>query len=144
MRNMLVLLFLFLIPNIGLSQVKVPIYLDVTANENDQAGQQMAFEIKEAIRGSHGFRLVEDSSSMPYMRFVIVTVRAGGNEATAASYSLIYESLNMPVDGAFITSSVQYCGRQRVAECARGALSILDRAVNTLQQRSPELRRSLR
>ena len=57
----------------ALAQSKVPVFLKNTPNDNDSVGQQLVFEIKEAIRGSHGFRLVEE-----YARRVADALGLGG------------------------------------------------------------------
>jgi hypothetical protein len=50
-----ILLFLCLT---AAGQSKVPVFISATVGDGDQQGRQLEFEIKEAIRGSYGFRLV--------------------------------------------------------------------------------------
>lgn len=143
-RATIVAVLVLSVPTICLAQSKVPVLVVSTVGENDAAGQQMVFELKEAIRGSQGFRLVENSKQWPYIKFYIVTVQAVAGASTAAGYSIVYDNINIPLSGAYITGGAQYCGRSQSTSCARGLLSEIDSAVDSLQRTGPELHKTLK
>ena len=134
------------------AQDKVPVILETTVAPGDSLGQQFAFETKEAIRGSHGFRLVEfrpiegerDHNSQPYINlFLIVLKHSHRNEISVANI-FTYDHFDMPLDGAFITGVVQICSADAVQRCARSLLADLDRAVQILRRRMPQVMKNLR
>jgi len=133
---------LLIVPGIGLGQTKVPVYVVGNPSENDQIGRQLVFEIREAIRGSQGYRLVEDSRQLPYIKYFVSTVStaAGG---TAAAYSIVYDSASMQLSGALISGGVQTCSREQVSSCARSALTGIDEAWRQLQREAPDLWKTL-
>lgn len=133
---------LLIVPGIGLGQNKVPVYVNDTVAADDQIGRQLVFEIREAIRGSQGYRLVEDSRQFPYIKYFVSTVRtaAGG---TAAAYTIVYDSVSMQLSGALISGGVQICPRERVSSCARSALASIDEAWRQLQREAPDLWKTL-
>ena len=104
----------------------------------------MLFELKEAIRGSMSFRLVEDPKLWPYIKLSFVSQGESNNSSSATAMVLSYDSEAMPMNGAFITTTVQTCGMQKVKECARGLLPDIDLAIGRLQKEAPELWRTLR
>jgi hypothetical protein len=120
----------------------IPVYLDATVEHNDFVGQQLVFEIKETIRRSSGFRLVDESSQMPHINYRIVTLRDGNG--TAVSHVFTYEDITMPLRGGYITSGVELCGQSMVKACAQRNMGNLDRAANELRALSPALWKSLR
>ncbi len=131
------------LPAIASAQSKTPVYVSATAGENDPVGQAYVFEVREAIRGSNGFRLVEEEKQWPYIEVVLVTVKAG-ESLSAISVSILYDSSDMAMLGALIDASVQTCGRDRVQACARRTLGAVDEAVESLKKAAPNLRASLR
>jgi hypothetical protein len=78
----------------------------------DSEGQIIAFKLKEAIRSSRRFTLVDDNSSNPR-----IAVRMTSSEATVdnrlvgntLSYAIVYDSREMPANGAFLTVSGITC-----------------------------------
>jgi len=123
-------------------QTKLPVYLDISVSDDDPVGRQVVFELKEAIRGSQGFRLVEDKTQWPYLKVIIVTAKTTAT-GSALSYSFLYDSKAMPLNGALITAVVQTCGPSTVVNCARAALSRIDGASEQLNMERPEFRRTL-
>lgn len=138
---------LYVVTNGAIAQSKVPVFVDSTVSTGDEIGQLLVFELKEAIRGSQGYRLVDDSKLWPYIKFVVVTVKAtvtGRSLGTAYGYTVLYDSPSMPLSGAFITSGAQVCPTGSAAQCARSNLADIDEAVSTLRRSSPELAKSFR
>jgi hypothetical protein len=132
-----------------LAQSKVAVHVESTVSDDDSVGRQYVFTLKEAIRGSHGYRLVENKKEWPYIKFVVVTLRPGTSagtkmNGTALSYTILFDSTSMPLSGAFITSGIQLCGSETVASCARSGLAKIDQAVEELQESGPALLRTLR
>src|SRR5688500_6905692 len=98
------------------AQDKVPVAVVGSPSDDDDAGRQFVFEIKEAIRSSHAFRVV-DERVYPQLRVGVSTDKTSGGTAAAITY--VYDSLDTPMRGVYITAAVQTCGTQRVQSCAR-------------------------
>jgi hypothetical protein len=132
-----------LLSTASLAQNKVTVLIEATIGDKgaDNVGQQVVFELKEAIRGSQSFRLTEDDGYWP--RITVVAITTALHDGTAISYSYLYDSEKMPLRGAYITSTVQYCPRNDAPACARNILAVIDQAVERLGRRAPELRQSL-
>lgn len=124
------------------AQSVIPVFLETTVEEADSAGLQLVYEIKEAIRRSSGFRLVEDVQKWPYIRYSLVTLK--GNNQTVVSHTFTYDSVEIPLGGAHIVSSVQFCGNSVVQGCARTIMGHLDEAVNQLKRKAPKLWQALK
>lgn len=125
------------------SQAKYPV--EVRHSGDDQVGVRYVFELREAIRASNSMRLV-DQSNEPRIKVSVVTVDSDRNNtgvAAGIATTVVYDSMDIPLNGAHMTTLVQVCGEQRVAGCARGLLSWIDSSVNTLRQDWPSLWKSL-
>jgi len=127
----------------SLAQKAIPIYIESSVDTNDSTGTQVLFEIKEAIRRSAGFRLVDSQDEWPYIRHAIVFMAVGTQ--TIVSHSFIYDSKAMPLNGAFIYHSVQYCPRiDQAKACAARVMGSIDHASDELKRVSPALWKTLR
>jgi hypothetical protein len=135
-----VLLLLLALPALAFPQGKTPVSVEHTGD--DAAGQLFAFELKEAIRASHGMHLVTGELE-PRIKVVLVSHDDSFGEEkgrrTAIAISILYDALDVPLGGAFLTSSVQICGRAVAATCARGVLSLIDKHTDSLRTRAPRL-----
>jgi hypothetical protein len=140
--RLLLCLMLLCISPLGIAQVKVPVFISSTIDANDVVGQRIVSSLKEAIRGSNGFRLVEDGTLWPYLKFVIITL--GSGNSTSLSWSIIYDSTSMPLGGAYMTGGVQNCGIERASSCAQNHFSAIDRALESLQRENAALRATLK
>lgn len=130
-----------------MGQNKVPIFLSITVGENDSVGRQLVFQIKEAIRGSNGFKLIEDQKQWPYIHYAIVTMSnnaIAGNTQTVVSHTITYDNVDIPLNGAFITGYIQYCGAEVVQSCAARTMGALDGAVDDLKRMAPQLWKKLK
>ena len=134
---------LFVTPALSRAQSTVPVYVVGLVDENDHVGRQFVFEVREAIRGSQGLRLVEDGKEWPYIKVVVTTVSAAA-ATTAAGYAITYDSIDMPFGGGLLFSGVQACGRERVSSCARSVLANLGDAIRNLQRVAPDVAETLR
>ena len=112
---------------------------------NDIVGQRIAYAIREGIRSSRGMELVADFK-IPRIRLVLVSVAASSaNSANASALSITYayDSLDMPLQGAYLTSEVLFCGSDRVSQCADGIVASTDAAIERLRKSSDNLWRTL-
>jgi hypothetical protein len=130
-------------PALCSSQTKVPVYvIDTVDRDDDGTARQYVFEVREAIRASHGFRLLEDSAQLPHIKYAVTVVRTG--TGVAAGYTVVYDSALMPLFGGYITSGIRTCRRENVQNCARGALAHIDNAARELQKSAPKLWETLK
>jgi hypothetical protein len=107
----------------GRKKIPVAVYHE----SNDQVGQSFAFFVKEAIRRSQSFFLVDHESLPKSPRVVVyqVTIEALAGEkavSSAISVTIVCDSLQTPASGAYIISSVVICGRERLEACAKNTL----------------------
>ena len=111
----------------------------------DDVGQQLAFELRELIRGSQGMRLVVASEADPrVVAHVVTAVGLTAGKSTATSVSVVYDSANVPLRGYFMTSSVQICGSTRTHDCARSIVAEIDAAIQDIRKSAPSLWNQLR
>jgi len=130
-------------PNYIFAQSKIPLHIELKIADDDSVGRSLGLELKEAVRDSNGFRLVQNGNDWPYIKINLVTLRtaAGG---TAAGYTISYDNVGMPMNGALIFPGVQVCTQSAVVTCARNLLAIVDGAATSLQQWGPDLRKTLK
>lgn len=126
------------------AQGKSPVYVDAVVGDGDNVGQIYVFNLKEAIRGSQSFRLIEDNKQRPYIRVSITTRDAMSGNSSAIGYALAYDSSTTAMAGILISSGVQTCGRQVTAPCAQDLLPWIDRAIDQLRQYEPKLHQTLK
>jgi hypothetical protein len=138
------ILFLLLLPSVSAAQAQYPV--ELLHSGSDQVGTLYAFELREAIRGSNGMRLVTEGLD-PRIKVSVVTIDAGSPRdrgiSSAIAVTILYDSLEVPLGGAHLTTVVQVCGRDRAEFCARSLLSTIDSEVSRLQQRSQTLWKTL-
>ena len=146
----LAFLICLLVPSVCLSQAAKKIPVAVTHDGDDQVGQSIAFALKESIRGSQSFFLVDHDTLTKMPRIVVRLISLDlslpseqpGHDSTIAIV-IVYDSLETPGNGVYITSSVQVCGRTQVESCAKGRLPLIDRAVEYLRNSWPSLWKTL-
>ena len=124
------------------AQNRVPVFVSSSSAEYDHGGRQLVSDIKEAIRGSDAFRLVEDRKQSPYLKYV-VTTQSVSTALTAAGWLVAYENVAVPMGGAYIYSGVITCRRDQISACAREALTNLRVALQELERGAPELWKTL-
>jgi hypothetical protein len=155
----LAILILLLAPVICHAQSPKKILVDVRHYGDDPVGRRFAFALKEAIRASQSFLLLDmaaDMSSQLSTRkkgpiaFISMELRSldtsgGAGLASAIATTIVCrgttESLN--VLESYITTQLQHCGIDRAESCAKNLLPALDEAVQMLRQRSPDLWKAL-
>ena len=124
------------------AQSRIPVLMSTTLADDDTTGRSLVYAIKESLRGSRGFRLVEDESAWPYLSMRLVTVSTPGG-GTAMAIAFVYDSVDMPMGGAYVTTTIQTCGRDRIAACAVSLMGSLDSAADRLRRGTKELWQTL-
>ena len=141
----LFVLYLFL-PSIAVAQSK-KIPVGVSHEGDDSVGQGVAFALKEAIRGSQGFVLVETNAKTPKIVIVAESVEALvvplKGRASAIAYSIIYYRTKGPGAGIFLGIKVQSCGPEIIESCAKQILPAVDQATDFLRRHDPDLWKTL-
>ena len=140
-----ILVFL-LAQGICLAQAK-KIPVAVVHSGDDQVGRSVAFALKEAIRGSRSFFLVDNDLKKPkvFVHLVSIDANISGQKGIASAIAIIivYDSPQTPIGGFYITSGVDYCGSDRIEICAKGVLPDIDEAIETLRREWPALWKTL-
>jgi hypothetical protein len=95
--------------------------VEVLHTGNDSVGQAIAFYLKEALRASQSFELINDSRSPRIVVHVVTVDTDDPNRGVSSSIatSVVYDSLDVPLQGLFLSAQVQYCGRSRVESCEK-------------------------
>jgi hypothetical protein len=153
MKGILAILIFLLTSVVCLAQEEKKIPVAVQHTGKDQVGQSVAFEVKEAIRASQSFSLVDHEPVPRTPRIVVYLVSIDVQDTigpgrtglmSAVAQSIVYFSAGMLLPGIFIEHSVSTCGSLRVEWCAKGMiLPSIDQAVEILRKRSPSLWKTL-
>lgn len=131
------------LPCLAFAQARYPV--EVLHSGSDSVGTLYAFELREAIRGSNSMQPVGGGVE-PRIKVLVVSLDADDPDrgrSSAIAVTLLYDSLEVPLGGAHLTTVVQICGRDRAANCARTLLSRIDSQVTRLQEISPQLWKTL-
>lgn len=113
------------LPGLSHAQGKVPVNIDHSGD--DTVGIQFAYTMKERIRASRGMELTTDPAR-PQLKASIVTIDIGTSGlSTAISTTILYDSLDIPLNGAYLTSFIQTCGREKVQSCADSLIALIDK-----------------
>src|SRR4051812_4001265 len=92
------------------AQTRIPVLIDATIADRDSVGRQVVFELKEAIRSSSAFRLIDNpiyrsprsaADSVPFIALKMITAPQSGKH-TVLAIAYVYNSLSTPIEGAFI------------------------------------------
>jgi hypothetical protein len=142
------ILISLLAPAFCLAQATKKIPVAVAHFGEDQVGQGLAFALKEAIRGSQGFFLVESTADRPRISVFLHSVDTethadNKGRSSAIAEVILYNSLLTPAGGIFITVNVLICGVEQVENCATRRLPQIDRAVEYLRKSWPSFWKTL-
>jgi hypothetical protein len=100
-----------------------PISVKLEASGDDSVGQRLVYRIKEGLRRSSRFDLVEQHSFGLEISIVTVEgVRDNPGNSTVFSVIWVWNNLEQPYP-FYITSEVGYCGSKRIQECAEGLVA---------------------
>ena len=113
-------------------EARIP-WVRLTAVSRDQVGVQLAYELRELLRASHGMKYVDDRSDEPADLYVfLVTADANKDdrlEGVQTVYSLVITRDAPLVDGLYFEEHfVGVCGQQRVKSCAGSQIGNIDEA----------------
>ena len=127
---------------------KVPVA--VTHSGDDSVGEGIAFALKEAVRGSQSFRLVDDEVAPKQPRIVVHMVSIDTDEyprqrglSSSIATVIVFDSIETPGFGIYLTMLVQYCGRDKIDPCAKTILPKIDREIEKLRTSWPALWKKL-
>lgn len=135
---------LLLLPLAAMAQ-KIPMTVDHSGE--DPVGKVFAFELREAIQGSHSARLINAESLEPRVRVSIVSMDTSVGTvglSSAMGISVSYDSMDVPLQGALITTYAYHCGKNVAAQCAREVLAMLVEAAESLQKRKGDFYKKLK
>jgi hypothetical protein len=119
------LLSYFLCTAVWSAEPPIPVKLDVYGD--DTAGQRLVYWIKEGLRRSSRFKLVEQQSFGFELSIVTLEIdkdNPGGS--TVYSVSWVWNNSEQPYP-FFLTSEVGLCGSKRIQECAEGLVASTDK-----------------
>ena len=109
---------------------------------SDSVGQRLAFELREAIRGSQSMRLVTAKEANPRIVVYLITIEttvSNPGALTSAAMTVAYDSDELDARGTFLTTFVQNCGSKRTQECARDLTARVDEELERLRKSWPRL-----
>ena len=143
-RNMLVritaTLLTLSLAGLCYAQPKVPVFVAADLSlEDDTGGRDYFSDLQDAIRESHGYRLVEDSKRYPYLKVYVRSLDTKARGVTI-SYVVVYESV---VTRDPLTSGLQTCSSAELNSCTHTVLAQLDEAFRMLQREEPTLAKTL-
>lgn len=106
----------------------------VQCSTDDSIGSRLCFAIKEKIRASRGFELIEDST-VGACGIHLVSVDAGDNGAdSAVSETYTVVSPKVAPFEVLLTSSVRIVGSERVDHVAEATMAELEEATDFLRK----------
>lgn len=144
-RPIAVVLCSLLLASLAAAQdAKLPVSLSHTGEDN--TGKQFAYAIREAIRGSNGFRLTGENDAGIHVKLITIDPeqsRSSGSAWTVASITYVmtnflpYEKGNpqtwYPI---YLTSQVFTVGTQRTNDQARAVMASIDEALERYRRDS--------
>lgn len=148
-----VLLALLVMPFAAVGQTRIP--LEITHIGDDAAGRTVVQALREAIRtfdmlatplqlearDAFGMRLTTQLAR-PRIKLQLVTSELDASR-TAIAVSVIYDSPDMPLGGAFIRSAVETCKAEEGSACASRILARAHAAIGWLRENWPSLWKTL-
>jgi hypothetical protein len=140
-RLITLLMIVLLFPVTAYAQeFKVPVEVQHTGD--DSVGLRVAYTLKENIRKSQGMVLVTDTQARMKVVLVSLNIPLLTDDRTnysAISVAIVFDSLDVPAGGVFLTSMVYDVGRDRVVLVAEMMLAALDREIDRLRRLWPSL-----
>jgi hypothetical protein len=148
MKQLILTFVVFLLgPSVCFAQAAKKIPVAVSLNGHDQLGQSFAFALKEAIRGSQSFFLIDHDTlpKNPRMVIYLVSIDTFMEKGlwSAIGVSFVYDSVETPGNGIFLSSALSHCPSNQVQSCARQVLPSIDSMVEYLRKTWPSLWKTL-
>jgi hypothetical protein len=110
----------------------VPVQVSTNIGNNDVVGQQLAFEIKETIRKSSGYRLVSNNT-VPRLILRLSSI-SFNDSSQLTEYSVVFTVYAGKGQDIYMNDMIGYCGSSRVVGCARTILGSLDTILQSYAQ----------
>jgi hypothetical protein len=116
----------------------------VVARSEDEVGTRFVFVLKEAIRRSAAFRLVDRQADTVLTLHLVTMETPSESRGSATSYSVTWtfrtsHETKTPIS-VYMASTVGSCGRSRVEECAHGVLADTDQQATKARDWQRQLR----
>jgi hypothetical protein len=105
------------------AQTPVPVF--VSWHGQDSVGRQLVFEVREEIRRSRGYRLVEANEDA-VLQVNVVSVDVNADNLGISSSIAVAFILRPATENRFITVAAVYLGRERTTLQARSILANVD------------------
>lgn len=117
----------------------------VTHRDEDSIGQAVVFSLKEAIRASQAFVLVDDDKKKTRIAARIASAEAYPQKGVTSALGIVivYDSLATPGDGILIVGLLHICGESKIDSCAKDILVQIDRALDQFRVNWPNLWKTL-
>jgi hypothetical protein len=92
--------------------------------------------LKEAIRASQSFFLVDNDLKEPRIVVQLASVESSVEEgiSSAIAIAIVYDSLQTPGNGIWVTVIALSCPSDQVQACAKNTLPHIDRGVETCER----------
>ena len=106
----------------------------------DTAGRQLAFELREVIRGSQGMRLVTEGEAETRIVLHLASVDSSTTSpgsGTSMSVAITVDSRTIDMRGLYLTVVQQVCGLNRLQSCARGLAGNIDSQLEFIRKNWP-------
>lgn len=138
MRTRLVVIFFALAVSLAAQAQEQKIAVSLSHSGDDVVGKQFAFAIREAIRGSHAFRLVPPDESGIQVRLITLNPEDAPASANWTVASIVITMANfLPYEAKkpqtwypiYLTSHVSTVGRSRTEDQAKNILASIDEQV---------------
>jgi len=108
---------------------------------DDDIGREVAFELKDAIKGSSSFLIADGyANAALVVRLSTIDVEIPKKGVLSAiSVSIAADHLSLPMLGYLVNAFVAYCGRNSTRSCARSYLVDIDQAAEEVKSRVPTI-----
>ena len=112
-----------------------PIGVVVGCTCDDIVGARFCFGLKEKIRASAGYDLVEEGSRLAAgMRIVCQDIEKGESAGRTSAVSITFTLTNKTSE-EYLSSAVFVIGAHRVNDMAASALAVLDQLIDPFRER---------
>jgi hypothetical protein len=142
LRNLLALLLTAFCSASFAQNTQLPV--EVHHVGDDPVGRSFAFELRDAVRGSNSFRLVDGDAQRVRIVVNIVSVAdVQTQSASAIAVATVVDGQAIPVNGLFVDAQVLYLGRSKTRQQATEMLGSIDRSADYLRSKWPAVYKML-
>ncbi len=128
---------ILIVPVVAAAQSK-KIPVSVSHSGQDPVGQGVAFGLKEAIRASHSFTLVDDELVPKTDRIKVVMVSVDMNDQVDSAIAIALLLKGPKAVGGmgelFVTMGAWACGQKHIETCAKDMLVRSDRQIEPFRK----------